>query len=431
MASPDETHYNLPNWFLERNVRTAEDLIETPNQIVFCDCNDCKDVKIHDNTCFEIEDQPGDNLGSVQEKNILAETPDKMHYKKFVELRDVTCASFIPLHDGKLKRDSIIVFRMEEEGARTPTLEPAWMSRVVLQLAKASKAISLIYLDLETLEELGNEFHLQDKKKAEEGASTDTSWEPDMNSFTTFLEHFFAVPPKANADQKSWERRHRSLSAVLDAPGAASGARFPEGDSNDAVLVHIMMDCTLANEVLERRVLERFAEVVLGRREAGQPVAILLSTKCPTYSPGRDNFRRIGGTEDLTVTAVNDKPHDSDRRKKLRTGIINTQRMRRFIRLRLLSNLFSTDLLTFSSDWASADRGRTYESFGKELWSESNMTKAITLLMGRSWRLGKSGSQITFTDIQVVLECMDLFCQVESEAQDQISQQASGAGEFP
>lgn len=425
ISSSDPAYYTLPDWFLEQNVRTAQDLTKTPDQMVLCNDSYCKRSKLHANASGA-EDQLNDELATAQAEDKSGQALDEIHYNTLVELGDATCASFIPSDNGKLNKNSTIVFLMEDPSTYTHVLEPFWMRRAVMQVAKASK-VSLIYLDLETLEELGSEFHHQDKQRPGEEIWSTAGWEPDMSSFTTFLEHFFAVPSRENADKKSWKRRHHSLSTVLDAAAAASDVKMQGEDGNDAVLVHIMVDCSLANEDLERRLLERFAEMVQGRRENGQAVAILLSTKSPFYRPGKEDFRRIGGTEDLTKTIMSDKILDLDQRNRVRTGMINTQRLRRFMRLRLPSNMFPTELLAFSSDWASADRGRNYEWFGWEMWSARDIQNAVTQFTGRAWRQRGSNSQRSFTDILVVLEYMDLFYDAESGTESQTTEDASDA----
>lgn len=434
--SPSDKAYVLPNWFLEQNVKTAQDLAATPDQMVFCNCDDCEETKLDDDV-FEDEEQPGDRPDGLplQEKDESGQTPDEMHYKTFAELRDVTCASFMPSRNGKLRQDSAVVFRIQEKD--TSLMEPAWMSRVVEQVAKEAKTISMISFDLETLEELGCDFHHQDQEKAKERNSTTADWEPNMNSFTTFLEHFFAIQSRAKADEESWRCNQQALSTVLDAVKAVRAARpaeMGEANGDDAILIHIM-DCSLVNKPLgrrvKRRVLTRFAETVRERREQGQAVTILLSTKSSKHEPGEKEFRKIGGTEGSIVTASGDKIHDLDQRNEIRTGILNTQRMRRLMRHHAPPDLFCAELLNFSSDWATQVRGKTHEAFGKKLWSSGEMNKTITRLIGRAWRMRNSRSQMSFSDICLMLERMGLFCPAESDAQSQATEETGEAGKLP
>lgn len=118
--SSSDKAYALPSWFLQHNVKTSWDLATMSDQIGFCKCMDCKEMKPADDA-LQIVDQPDEKPDDLSKK---------VHYSTFSELRDVICASLTPLQDGKLRRqDSTIVFRMEEDGISL--LEPAWMSRVV------------------------------------------------------------------------------------------------------------------------------------------------------------------------------------------------------------------------------------------------------------------------------------------------------------
>lgn len=303
------------------------------------------------------------------------------------------------------------------------------MSRVVVQVAKASKVVSMISFDLETLEELGCEFHQQDKERTGEGNSKIADWEPDMRSFTTFLEHFFTVSSNTRDNQGAWQPNRQVLSTILDAVEVKQTARCPnlgERDEAGALLIHIM-DCGLVNQALapgmKHTVLTRIAELVRERREQGEAVAILLSTKSHWYQPGKADFIEIGATSGSTVTASRDKILDWDQRTKMRRGIVNTQRLRRLMRRHLPSNLVCSELLKFYSDWTSANRAQTYRSFGKELWSSGDVEKAITVLMGRGWRISKARSQMSFADIRDVLQCLSLFDHVESDCKSQATEE--------
>lgn len=102
--------------------------------------------------------------------------------------------------------------------------------------------LSVVYLDLELLEELGIEFHKQDEERAsnqdavdEASSTTPAAWEPNMDSFTTFLENSFATTSTCG---------HQSLSIVLAAAATARDAKM-QGDGIDTVLTHIVMWCSL------------------------------------------------------------------------------------------------------------------------------------------------------------------------------------------
>lgn len=415
-----EKAYTLPNWFLERNVHTSRDLAAIPDQMVFCNCADCEEARASDHA-IEGTEHPFDKPDVVQEK----QAPDEMHYRIFAELRDVICASFMPFRNGQPRQDPTIVFRMQEN--YNSFMEPLWMARVVEQVAKASKGMSVISFDLETLEELGCEFHQQDKERAGSGNPTRESWQPNMKSFTTFLEHFFAIRSKDDAGRKAWIRNQQVLSTVLDAVKVKQKSR-----GSDAVLVHIV-DCPLVDQAMgigvKERVVARLADLVRARRTQGEAVAILLSTDCFQYEPGMPEFNKICGTEGLVVTASKDKILDWDERKRIRRGTINTQRMRRLMRHHLPPDLFCSELSALDSDWTSLSPSRTYKSFGERLWSSGDVEKALGLLVGRGWRLSKARPRSNFVDICSVLERLRLLRWIESDSESQATETAGEAGE--
>lgn len=432
-TSLSEKAYVLPSWFLEHNVKTSRDLATSPDQMVFCNCKDCEDTKLADGESEGVE-QPGNKANGMNEKSEQGQVSREIHYKTFSELRDAICASFMPFRNNKLRQESTVVFRMQEES--TSLLEPAWMSQAVERAVKTSKGISMITFDLETLEELGCEFHQQDKERAEEENPTTRAWEPTMGWFITFLNHYFATRSKANAGESAWQRNQDVLSTVLDAVKVKQTARhskMEERDDADAVLIHIV-DCDLVGQALQgrtkRRVLTRIAEKVQARRREGEAVAILLSTKCCKYKPGMAEFYKIGATTSSTVTTSRDKILDLDEQNEVRTGVINTQRTRRLMRYHLSSDIVCSDLLSFYSDWASADRAQTYKSFGERLWSSDDMEKVITLLVGRGWRISKDSSQMGFTDIRAVLERQSLFRKAESDCKSQVTEETEETSEF-
>lgn len=434
--SSSDKAYVLPSWFLEHNVKTAQDLATIPDQVVFCNGDGCMKMKLDDET-FEDREQPDDKPDGLQEKDDSRHALDDICYKLFAELRDVTCASFMPSRNGKLRQDSTIILRVEGNNG-VSRLEQTFVSKIVTQMAKVSKTISVITFDLEALEELGCEFHHQESERAEKENSNTKAWEPDMDSFTTFLEHFFAICSKAKADEESWQRNQQVLSTVLDAAQLKSAARAAEkgqAGGSDAVLIHII-DCPFTHEALgyrvKRRVFARFAEMVRARREQGQAVTILLSTSYWEYQGGFENFRKIGGADSSTVAANFDDLVDLDQRMEIRKGLINTQRMRRLMRLQVPSDLFRTELLAYSSDWASSDQGQTYESFGKNLWAAGDVRKAVARIIGRAWGTRKPRSQMTLTDICSILERVGLVSQAEPDAVSQApEEQVVEAGEYP
>lgn len=132
--SLSNARYLIPNWFLERNVKTAAELSVAPDQIIFCTCGDCKETKadddgegtdLADEACPERDKAVHDvDEDSVKEVNdswssspAREQCPDEIKYKTFAELRDITAATFAIDRDGKLLRPkgSAVIFRMEKE----------------------------------------------------------------------------------------------------------------------------------------------------------------------------------------------------------------------------------------------------------------------------------------------------------------------------
>lgn len=198
--SLSNARYLIPSWFLERNVKTAAELSAAPDQIVFCTCGDCKEAKADDDgegTDLADDEYPEKDKAvhdaekdGVKELNdswssSLAEEscPDEIKYKTFAELRDITAAAFAIDRDGKLLRPeaSAVIFRMEKEeydeigyDCTTSFMEPVWMARAVERVAKAL-GVSLVTLNLEDIEELGDDFHRQDKEAQKCEASGDVA----------------------------------------------------------------------------------------------------------------------------------------------------------------------------------------------------------------------------------------------------------------
>lgn len=199
-SSSSNARYKIPDWFVERNVKTPADLSAAPDQIVFCNCACCKEeiaedegsgADLADEACpdkagHDVEDdgdkELDDSCGSSSGRELFT---DKIRYSTFAKLRDMTAAAFVTDRGGRLLRPeaSAVVFRMEREV--TPTyfeydynthkrilrtrntsescMEPVWMGRAVERVAEAV-GVSLVALDLDDLEELGCEFFHQDKE---------------------------------------------------------------------------------------------------------------------------------------------------------------------------------------------------------------------------------------------------------------------------
>lgn len=449
-SSSYKDRYQLPAWFLKRHVKTEADLAGTPNQIAFCDssCDECKisrrdDIDNGDDMIEKparTEESSGDPEPGVSAQETLTNT---IHYKTFVELRDTIVANFVLDQDGRLGRpyEFSVVFRVKEGDKYV--MDAAWTYQVGVQLAKAM-GVSLVTLDYEDMEELACAFYHQDQEKADGEAdgtvkvgpdpadtgidnnntdeaqkdeaqkdaaqkdndSLEKAWKPDMDSFGTFRDRYFATCNKRNATARSTRLNQRAMSTILDAFGGSSDRCSSNGDKTstrpdtDPVMFHIV-DCTRlynSDNWRRRRLLARFAESLQARREKGQAMAMLLSTESEYLEPGGREYTKLGATRGSAVVSTIDKIDNLALREKLRRRVINTQRLCRYLRERA-AHLFPCDLIGVSANWNSAEQSEEYKAFGNSLWSSSEIFRATTQLVGRAWKKRTLG----YADIVAVL----------------------------
>lgn len=528
--SLSDARYTIPDWFLECNVKTPGDLSAAPDQILFCTCDDCKEAKdddgVSDENIADVEcpDKAGHDAGKDEADEVSGSwssmlarelCPDEIHYRTFAKLRDMTAAAFVADRDGNLLRPeaSAVVLRMEKEELSTYTdydenydtiertttimttcMEPVWMGRAVERVAKAL-GVSLVSLDLEDLEELGCEFHRQDKeaqkcKASADGAvplasalespeenaenerdgstenatstegrgnkddetqeaeetrdagdiqesegvqeaedveynnETDSSnqqqWEPDVCSLCAFLDHFFAARAERNAEAESWQRTQLVWSSILGAvrDKLATGTNADEilGGSprRNAIIFHIT-DYRDVDFTLKKRVLARFAGMVQQRRKQGEAVVMIVSTKDILLEPGDKLHRKIGATKASTMVGRNAKKmSDTDLavREKTYNGALNSRALRHCLR-ECCAPSFPMDLLKVTADWASSERGKSFEAFGGTLWTSEDMGHIVTQIVGRAWLK----PELKFTDIRAVLKRLEFCVPIEPEIQ--------------
>lgn len=295
------SRYSLPAWFLERNVKTALDLKETESQFPICQCETCvKCKKNYDD--IDAEEEPSeseptsDDSKPEDEPHTSAEKHETSHedaipYAKFSELRDTVATSMLWRH-MRPQNSGVLLRRCSVLSCDTCTMEPVLMNDMVVQVAK-SLEMDLISLSYEDLEELGSEFHTQDKQQtvrtseeqnakkksvetpkktsstsdaavgegtanenstqkcadkdtneASEGSTTTSTdpvkddWKADWSDGSTFTQHFFAARSKkwvdeANFSYSAWRDRARdSNTAILDGASVKAGQTSkPKGHS--------------------------------------------------------------------------------------------------------------------------------------------------------------------------------------------------------
>lgn len=502
--SLSDARYLIPNWFLERNVKTAAELSVAPDQIVFCTCGDCKETKADDDgegtdladEAYPEKDEAVHDVDkeSVKELNdswsssfVRGLCPDEIKYKTFAELRDITAATFAIDRDGKLLRPeaSAVIFRMEKEecdeigyDCTTSFMEPVWMGRAVERVAKAL-GVSLVALNLEDLEELGGDFHRQDKearkcktsgdvaiplastserhekdaKAKQDGSTTNTTliegsenkdqeageaedvddnnentsstgqqWEPDVCSLSAFLSHFFAARSERNADVESWQRTQLVWTLILDAVKAKLvteniASEMKSGTFRPkAIIFHITDYPSLDGYRLKRRVLTRFAEMLQQRRKQGDAVAMIVSTDDTSLGPDEKLQSKIGAGRASTIVA-RDVISDAvlATRKQSYTGIINTRALRRCLR-EFCAHLFLADLLKVTADWACAERGKSFTS--RAFGGKLWTSTEMGYIVTQLLGRAWLKPKLSLADVRAVLNRLGLYNPVEPETQD-------------
>lgn len=304
LSKESSSRYHLPDWFLERNVKTSSDL---EGSVPICQCKACeKYKKLYEDE--ETEDEtpasestsedpkpedpkPEEDSHTSSEKHDH-DCEDAISYAKFSELRDMVATNMLWRH-VRPQDSSVLLRRCAVSGCGTCTMEPILMSDIVDQVAK-SLGMGMVSLSFEDLEELGSDFHAQDKrhsasrdeKKATEkessektkesssttetsagdGTKTETSsdkgaekntegtsdaaktpkepikdeWKANWSDETTFTNHFFAARSKkwqdeSNFSYSAWrDRTKKSYTAILDGASVKIGQKSRPQDKSPA-----------------------------------------------------------------------------------------------------------------------------------------------------------------------------------------------------
>ncbi|KAJ0107775.1 hypothetical protein J7T55_000037 [Diaporthe amygdali] len=300
-ASKDTpSRYSLPAWFIERNVKTPSDLEILKDQAIICQCKICQDYqKSYEDIDSDSDDQPpeSDVLEADEEEHNSAETHEISHedaisYAKFSELRDLVATNMLWRH-MRPQDSSVLLRRCSVSGCSTCAMEPLLMNDFVTHVAK-SLGTALITLSFEDLEELGGDFHAQDKRQtlrnankqtSEKGSDRETNettkektpltvdgsaagassdngkeketqetsdesttpkqptkdeWKADSADWATYSTHFFAARSKKWEDDNSisysaWrDRAEQSYAAILDGALVKAGQQAkPQSELQD------------------------------------------------------------------------------------------------------------------------------------------------------------------------------------------------------
>lgn len=288
------SQYHLPDWFLERNVKAHSDLT---GSVCICHCKACEDYKNFyedeetENQSSADDSEPKGDSHSGAEKHEKG-CEDAISYAKFSELRDMVATTMLWRHT-RPQDSSVLLRRCSVSGCIECQMEPEHMDDIVSQVAK-SLEMGMVSLSYEDLEELGSDFHAQDKaydvsrdtKQTKEKESTentkDTSsktgtsageeakteassekatdkntdktsdqaaapkesikddWKPNWSEATTFTDRFFAARSKKWEDQSNFsysawrDRAQDSYTAMLDGASVKVGQKCSPRDRSQA-----------------------------------------------------------------------------------------------------------------------------------------------------------------------------------------------------
>lgn len=460
-AQPKESssRYHLPAWFLERNVKVSSEL---EGYVCICQCSACESYrKLYEDE--ETEDQPpgGDFTANGPQAGEESHTSSEKHdyyyedaisYAKFSELRDMVATNMLWRH-MRPRDSSVLLRRCSVSGCSTCSMEPAHMNDIVGQVAK-SLGMGMVSLSFEDLEELGSEFHAQEKgyvvNRAEketaekdsseitketsstaetptgEGTTSEAStdkgaesktkgtsneatrpkepvkdeWKADWSNGATFTDHFFAAKSKkwkdeANLSYSAWrDRTKQSYAAILDGASAKLGQEIKPREAQQAdngvisnsrgLLVHFI-DCDHSGSSLDhrqkRRVLVRLGELVQERRENGQDVVLIISSRM--LGPGEKLCLKAGVStiSGVTLSIVNPDEQRIEDRNLQRKGAINSRRLRWILETFMAQPASPRPEI----DWLRNATAEDIARYGQDIWSMNDVHRAAGQILARTW----------------------------------------------
>lgn len=377
---------------------------------------------------------------------------DAISYAKFCDLRDTVATSMLWRH-MRPQDSSVLLRRCDVSGCGTCTMEPMLMSNFVDQVAH-SLGMGMVSLSFEDLEELGSDFHAQDKRRAvtrdekkatekesgekpkepsstteisagegttneassdkttektTEGSSGEATtpkepikdeWKPDWTDETTFTDHFFAARSKKWEDQSNFsysawrDRTKESYAAILDGASVKLGQKSSSQDepqaenavasTSRAFLIHFI-DCDHSGSSLDyrfkRRILVRLGELVQERREKGQDVVLVISSRTLETGEKLCNKAGVATVSGVTLEIVNPSKKNSEDRDLRRKGAINTRRLRRIME----TGMAQTATARPEIEWMRSATDDDLTRYGKELWSTGTIHHASGQILAKTW----------------------------------------------
>ncbi|KAK7710623.1 hypothetical protein SLS63_012897 [Diaporthe eres] len=479
LSKEPSSRYHLPDWFLERNVKTSADL---EGSVPICQCKACENYKkLYEDEETEVETPASESTSEdPKAEDHKAEDPkaedpkpeedshtssekhdhdceDAISYAKFSELRDMVATNMLWRH--MRPQDSSVLFRRcTVPDCSTCLMEPVHMGDIVSQVAK-SLGMGMLSLSFEDLEELGSDFHVQDKGNAvtrveqkttekespeetkktssttetsttetstEEGKTTEASsdkntenntkgksdeattpkepikdeWKPNWSDPTTFTDHFFAARSKkwvdeSNFSYSAWrDRTKESYAAILDGASVKIGQKSrpqdePQAENSVAstsrgLLIHFI-DCddswASMDYRFKRRILVRLGELVQEKREKGQDVVLVLSSR--TLEPGEKlcNKAGVATVSSVTLSIVNPSEKNSKDRDFRWKGAIYTRRLRRIMETGIAQSATARPDIK----WLQSATGDEIARYGQKDWSFNEIQSAAGQILAKTW----------------------------------------------
>ncbi|KFG84252.1 ATPase family AAA domain-containing protein 1-A [Metarhizium anisopliae] len=445
----------LPSWFLSNNVKTTAELndLPLPCRLVFRNANNVLDKHKAPKPAYSIpleqdlqktlgtckqespdaaSDSSEQDAGETNEADTLDQEVDILEYQlshhSFSELRDVTAAFLMRDQEGKLSPSHAAVLLCSSWDLDLP-----FVDGVILHLAKDLQAI-LVSVDLEDLEDLGWDFNHQEQRMIAENKlpESQSKKEPNQDYFAGMAVRYFGTQPEQHASKDAWNRTEQAIAAILDTqiPKSRPNTARENGPEAAAVISPetepppLLLYLRDSSEMIQKEpyILERFRDCIRDQLLSGRGIVLLVSFS------GNGSLPKVGGKISAgSASIVTMTPFCFQGKVDLTgsycTSIINTRRLKRFLRFRI-PHLFVPEVLEMFqpySAWDLDDDGR-YEFVEASQWKERDFQRAITQITGRAFGM----SHIDLEDVRIVLLRLDLLKTVrqteESDEREELSE---------
>lgn len=315
-------------------------------------------------------------------------------------------------------------------------LDLPFVDGVILHLAKDLQA-TLVSVDLEDLEDLGWDFNHQEQRMIAENKlpESQSKKEPHRDYFAGMAVRYFGTQPEQHASKDAWNRTEQAIAAILDTQISKSRPNTARENGPEAAAVispepleteppPLLLYLRDSSEMIQKKpyILERFRDCIRDKRLSGRGIVLLVSFSGNGSLPKVGRKISAGSASIVTMTPFCFQGK-VDLTGSYCTSIINTRRLKRFLRLRI-PHLFVPEVLEMFqpySAWDLDDDGR-YEFVEASQWKERDFQRAITQITGRAFGM----SHIDLEDVRIVLLRLDLLKTVrqteESDEREELSE---------